>query len=50
MEEPEEPEEEEIHYTFTYDDYGNCMTKSDGINVWEYMYDYENLNSRPEFH
>ncbi|MBU7046119.1 MAG: RHS repeat-associated core domain-containing protein [Theionarchaea archaeon] len=42
VEETEELGGEEIHCTFTYDDYGNCITKSDGINTWEYAYDYEN--------
>ncbi|MBU7016411.1 MAG: RHS repeat-associated core domain-containing protein [Theionarchaea archaeon] len=42
MEETEEPGEEELNYTFTHDDYGNCITKSDGITTWEYTYDHEN--------
>jgi RHS repeat-associated protein len=42
MEETQELGGGEIHYTFTYDDYGNCITKSDGINTWEYAYDCEN--------
>ncbi|MBU7018120.1 MAG: hypothetical protein HXS44_11480 [Theionarchaea archaeon] len=42
VEETEELGGEEIHCTFTYDDYGNCITKSDGIDTWEYAYDYEN--------
>ncbi len=28
--------------TFTYGIYGNCIRKEDGMNVWEYTYDYEN--------
>jgi hypothetical protein len=34
MEEREElGGKEEIRYIFTYDDYGNCITKSNGINT-----------------
>jgi len=35
-------EEPETGYTFSYDEYGNCVSKSDGKTVWEYQYDYEN--------
>jgi len=34
--------EPETGYTFSYDEYGNCVSKSDGVNTWEYQYDYEN--------
>jgi YD repeat-containing protein len=42
MEETQELGGENSQYIFTYDDYGNCITKSDGVNSWEYAYDYEN--------
>ncbi len=29
-------------WTFTYDEYGNCTGKSNGVKTFEYLYDFEN--------
>jgi len=34
-------QENGTNYTYTYDDHGNCTTKTDGNTMWEYLYNYE---------
>ena len=36
-------QENGTNYTYTYDDHGNCTTKTDGNTMWEYLYNYENM-------
>jgi len=35
-------QEGDTNCTYTYDEYGNCITKTDGGTMWEYYYDDEN--------
>ncbi|MBU7025366.1 MAG: hypothetical protein HXS48_00375 [Theionarchaea archaeon] len=35
-------QEGDTNCAYTYDEYGNCISKTDGGTMWEYYYDDEN--------